>query len=106
MIEINDIKEINVLWGLDLDEYNDNVDVNVTLNDGRKFLAQIFTIANIIKLMNKYRATGEHNPDYFWIRNMIIATHLTQDVVANTIYDLIKEERFEEALRFIGSECE
>ncbi|MDR2704776.1 MAG: hypothetical protein LBC02_03255 [Planctomycetaceae bacterium] len=106
MIEINDIREIDVLWGPDLDEYNDNADISVTLNDGRRCWGQIFTIANIIKLMNKYCVTGEHNPDYFWVRNLIITTHLTRDVVTNTIHDLIKQEHFEETFCFIENEHE
>jgi hypothetical protein len=106
MIEINDIGKINIIWGLDLDEYNDNVDVSVTLNDGCRFWVQIFTIANIIKLMNKYRVTGEYNSDYFWACDMVIVTHLTQDIVTDTIYDLIKKRKFEEAFCFIGNESE
>jgi hypothetical protein len=44
MIKINDIVKNNIIWGLDLDQYNDNINVSVTLNDGCRFWAQIFTI--------------------------------------------------------------
>jgi uncharacterized protein YerC len=106
MITINDIREISVLWGLDLDEYNDSVDVRVTLNDGRQFWGQFFTIANIVAIMNKYRVTGEYNSDYFWACDMVTVTHLTQDVVTSTIHDLIKKGEFEYAFCFIGNESE
>jgi uncharacterized protein YerC len=106
MITINDIREISVLWGLDLDEYNDSVDVRITLNDGRKFWGQIFTIANIIAIMNKYRVTGEYNSDYFWACDMVIVTHLTQEIVTSVIHDLIEKGKFEYAFCFIGNESE
>jgi hypothetical protein len=43
----------------DIDRLNDNVDVEVTLAEGRRYSATFFTLHNLSSLMDRYAATGE-----------------------------------------------
>lgn len=74
----------------DIDVLNDNVDVEIKLNNGRKFIATFFTIENIKSLLHHYQKTGEcANGLYIWATDMIIVDRLTEDVIRKSIVDLI-----------------
>ncbi len=99
MITVEDIVKIEIRWWQNTDVHDDNVDVQVVLSDDRIYFAQIFTVFNIIKLMDKFRTTGECNfGSYFWACDMIIVQSLTTEIIENAIRDLAKSGRFEEAL--------
>jgi hypothetical protein len=52
--------EIAIVEGSNgIDPYNDNVDVEVSFPDGRRYSATFFTLENVGALMNRYRETGE-----------------------------------------------
>ena len=86
--------DLTVLNGInDLDKYDDNVDVEITLADNRVFSATFFTLENIKNLLLSYKATGEcANGLYFWAKDMIIVKELDEDTLRKTINDLIDSE--------------
>jgi hypothetical protein len=68
----------------------DNLDVEVTLIDGRRFGATFFTLQNVRQLFEKNRATGECLGGlYLWAANMILVETLTMDVIRKTVVDLL-----------------
>ncbi|OCG14591.1 hypothetical protein A9G28_05175 [Gilliamella sp. Fer1-1] len=87
------IKILN--YDRDLNQVNDNVDVEVFLDNGKRYAATFFTIENIISILNKYKETKECcNGLYFWASDMIIVESLNDKVINKTIQDLIKNEEF------------
>lgn len=74
---------------------NDNTDVIVTLNNGKKYIATFFTYENIEYLRKKNQETGECNSgSYFWASNMIIIDSIDRNTISTTIEDLINKESF------------
>ncbi|HVH11591.1 MAG TPA: hypothetical protein VM759_00995 [Longimicrobium sp.] len=81
-----------------IDPENDNVDVYVRFEDGRSFSAAFFTPANIARLLDRYRVTGECSRGlYFWSVNMIVITTLTEDGIRETVADLLATGEFNSA---------
>jgi hypothetical protein len=79
------------LW----DAVTDNVDVEVTLADGRRFGATFFTVQNIQKLFDKNRATGECAGGlYLWAANMILVERISVDVIERTVEELLGTDEF------------
>jgi hypothetical protein len=77
------------------DPLTDNVDVEVTLTDGRRFGATFFTLQNVQRLFEKNRATGECLGGlYLWAANMILVETLIMDVIRKTIEDLLGNGEF------------
>lgn len=80
------------------DPHVDNVDVEVELDDGRRFCATFFTLENIRRLFAKNKTTGEcHSGLYFWATDMIIVEVLTLDTIEKTVKDLLACREFESA---------
>ncbi|MBZ5710970.1 hypothetical protein [Nannocystis pusilla] len=77
------------------DPEEDNVDVVVTLPDGRRFAATFFTLKNVQLLFTRNRATGEclHGL-YFWSANMILVETLTEDTIYKSVKDMLETEEF------------
>lgn len=74
----------------DIDPDDDNVDVEVTLSDGKVFSATFFTLNNLRNLMEKYSRSGEcANGLYVWAADMIIVARITEEVIKNSVKDLI-----------------
>lgn len=94
---------IRVLTGIDpLDPYDDNVDVQVDFEDGRRFVATFFTPENIRSLMEKWRATADNSCKYglyFWCVDMVIVSKLTLEVIAETVEYLMQKGEFEQAFQ-------
>jgi hypothetical protein len=85
------------------DPATDNVDVEVTLADGRRFGATFFTLENISRLFDKNRETGECNGGaYFWSADMIIVQALTSDVIHETVRSLLADGEFHSAFSQLG----
>ncbi len=79
-----------------LDPNNDNVDVQVTFPNGESFSAVFFTLQNIVTLMKHYKKTGECAKGlYFWTSNMMIVQELTEEIICETIDNLLAEGEFE-----------
>lgn len=86
----------------DLNLVNDNVDVEVFLDNGKRYTATFFTIENIISILNKYKETKECcNGLYFWASDMIIVESLIDKIINKTIQDLIKNEEFHHAFSLL-----
>lgn len=85
-----------------VDEYDDNIDLEVILADGRRFGATFFTPENIRSLMEKWRATAENTCKYglyFWCVDMVIVSKLTLEVIAETVEYLMQKGEFEQAFQ-------
>ena len=83
--------QVRVVGAQVWDPATDNLDVEVTLTDGRRFGATFFTLQNVRRLFEKNRATGEcHGGLYLWAANMILVETLTMDVIRKTIADLLE----------------
>ncbi|MES2933726.1 MAG: hypothetical protein V4805_09600 [Pseudomonadota bacterium] len=78
---------------------NDNVDVEITLENGEKYSATFFTLTNIEMLFKKNRLTGECNAGlYFWATDMILVETLTEKVIRDAIIGLIFSDEIGTAL--------
>jgi hypothetical protein len=81
-----------------VDPVVDNVDVIVHFEDGSRYAATFFTLANLRRIQEQYRETGEcENGLYFWASRMIVIESLTWTNVESAISDLIKSGEFEGA---------
>jgi len=77
-------------------EIDDNSDVIVTLKDGRRFIATIFTYKNIETLRLKNNKTGEcMDGKYFWASDMFLVERIERNEIEKIIEHLIEEEEFE-----------
>lgn len=65
------------------DIYNDNIDINIILEDGRIFFATFFTVNNIIYLMDN--ETNSFRRDHFWATDMVIVRDLSVATIEQTI---------------------
>jgi len=88
----------------DIDDVNtDNIDVYVTLSNGRKFTATLFTLSNIKRILDRYRESGEcAYGKYFWASDMIIVENINPLTIREAIADLIKSDELESAFMKIG----
>ncbi|MEE8296022.1 MAG: hypothetical protein V3R64_09955 [Sphingomonadales bacterium] len=86
--------KFEIIHGLeDVDPDDDNIDLVVTLSDGRRFSASVFTMKNIEKLMKKDAETGEAlHGKYFFCPDMLIVKNLTHKNIQDTLDDLAKDE--------------
>ena len=96
IVQHNDYK-LTIYRGIKpLDPDNDNVDVEVTFQNGESFSAVFFTLQNIETLMKHYKKTGECADGlYFWASNMVIVQHLSEKTICETIDKLLAEDEFE-----------
>ena len=96
IVQHNDYK-LTIYRGIKpLDPDNDNVDVEVTFQNGESFSAVFFTFQNIETLMKHYKKTGECADGlYFWASNMVIVQHLSEKTICETIDKLLVEDKFE-----------
>jgi hypothetical protein len=78
-----------------IDPASDNVDVEVILSNGDRYVATFFTIENIRRIMERYVETGEcANGKYFWASDMIIVDELTEEAIEETVRDLMISGEF------------
>jgi len=79
----------------ELDLINDNVDVEVILDNGDRYSATFFTISNIQFLLDQYKKTGECSYGlYFWASDMIIVENISEDIIRDTVFDLLHSGEF------------
>ena len=80
------------------DPASDNVDVEVTLENGQRFGATFFTLENIRRLFAKNRQTGEcAGGMYLWASSMILVNELTLNVINSAVVDLLESGEFHSA---------
>ena len=96
IVQHNDYK-LTIYRGIKpLDPDNDNVDVEVTFQNGESFSAVFFTLQNIETLMKHYKKTGECADGlYFWASDMVIVQQLSEKIICATIDKLLAEDEFE-----------
>lgn len=84
----------------EIEPNDDNVDVYVTLGDGRKFTATFFTMKNIESLFRKNEGTGECGKGlYLWAADMVIVKRLSEEVVKQAVRELLAVGEFESAFQ-------
>jgi hypothetical protein len=90
---------ILLIEGVDeLDPIDDNVDVEILFDDGRRYGATLFTLENVHSLMERYRSSGEcGGGSYFWASQMIMVRSLTPAAIAEAIGALIAEGDLDQA---------
>lgn len=77
-------------------EIDDNSDVIITFVDGSRFVATLFTYANIQNLRKKNQNTGECLAGrYFWASDMLIVDRIHRKNIEEIIYHLIADGGFE-----------
>ncbi len=96
IVQHNDY-ELTIYHGIaPFDPNNDNVDVEVTFQNGESFSAVFFTLQNIETLMKRYKKTGECADGlYFWASDMVIVQQLSEKIICATIDKLLTEDEFE-----------
>ena len=79
---------------------DDNVDVEVRLPNGDLYVATFFTLANLQRLFEKNRESGEClSGRYFWASDMILVEELTIESMTDAVEDLIANGEFAGAFR-------
>lgn len=82
--------------GEDLDEVC-NVDVFVTLEDGSRWTATVFTVAEVERLMKLWAGTDEAlGGRYFWVSDGLIVRDPGIDSMTDVIAGLIENGEFSE----------
>ncbi|WP_121751201.1 hypothetical protein [Streptomyces sp. E2N166] len=82
--------------GEDLDEVC-NVDVFVTLEDGSRWTATVFTVAEVERLMKLWTGTDEAlGGRYFWVSDGLIVRFPGIDSMTEVIAGLIENGEFSE----------
>ncbi|MFC8176758.1 hypothetical protein [Streptomyces sp. NPDC057325] len=82
--------------GEDLDEVC-NIDVLVTLKDGSRWTATVFTVAEVERLMKLWAGTDEAlGGRYFWVPDGLIVRDPGIDNMTGVIAGLIKNGEFSE----------
>ena len=83
-------------------EINDNSDVIVTMNNGKRFIGTFFTYKNIEYLRQKYEETGEClGGKYFYAADMILIDLINRSEIEKVIFYMIEQNEFESAFRII-----
>ncbi|MGF7040904.1 hypothetical protein [Mucilaginibacter lappiensis] len=77
-------------------EFDDNIDVNVIFKNGTVFVATLFTLVNIQKLMTKANSVS------FWATDMVIVKNLNHKTIRAAIKEVIDDGYFESACTNIG----
>jgi hypothetical protein len=73
-----------------MSEFDDNVNVQVSLDNGDYYTATFFTLSNIQKLFSTNKKTGECAGGlYFYCSDMIIVERLTAEIIERAVADLI-----------------
>ncbi len=88
-----------------IDENDDNVDVQVTLNDGSFYTATVFTLVNLQTQLKRSKRNGDCAGGlYFFCKDMIVVEHLNTEVVERLVADLFENDELAEAFDFHSPE--
>lgn len=81
------------------DIHNDNIDIEVTLNDGRRFAATLFTLPNLAALLQEYSRSGEcASGTFVWCVQMIVLRDLSEDSIFLTVRELASTGEIKSAM--------
>lgn len=93
---------LHVVGGQSWDPDDDNIDVEVVLRDGRRYGATMFTLANLARLFEKNRATGEcAGGVYLWASGMVILSDLSTSTITIAVKDMLETGEFERAFALL-----
>ncbi len=94
---------IEILGSQEWDLTNDNLDVVVTLSEGDRYAATLFTLNNLRSLMDSYQATGEcASGRYMWATHMIVMRDLSLETIHKSIDSMIESNELSSAFERIG----
>lgn len=79
-----------------ISKQDDNIDVHIVLETGDVFVASLFTVSNIQKLINQFNSAS------FWASDMIIVKDLSYETIRNAIQEIIDDEYLQHACTHIG----
>ncbi len=79
-----------VLGSQEWNREDDNIDVEITLENGDRYGATFFTIKNLERLFEKNKRTGEFAAgSYLWATDMLIVEELTHAAMNRALHDLV-----------------
>lgn len=83
---------------LDLNEKNDNYDIEIAMDNGKRYSGSIFTLENIKSIMNKDKQTGEscHGLYFGGCKDLLIVETLSIDVIARLVASIYDDKMIEE----------
>ena len=83
--------ELVIIWGSPLENPDDdNIDIEVITLDGR-FSASVFTLRNVVSLLDKWRATGEEPNSYFRCSDAVIVDEpITEALLRTVVADAVR----------------
>lgn len=82
--------------GRQLDQLCDQVDVEVTFENGVRYSATLFTIAEVQKVMDVHRRSGEcGGGKYFWCTDMLLVSRLDAQTIRVSVEELIQKREFQ-----------
>lgn len=85
--------EIPVTNGFDIS--NENTDVIVLMENGKKYIASFFTYDNIEKLKKEHQRSGEYlSGKYFRADNMVLIDQCSKEAVREVVEHMIDEGDF------------
>jgi hypothetical protein len=89
--------------GGEWDPEDDNLDVEVHLDDGRRFCPTFFTPRNLQTLLDGHRASGEFPAGrYFFASDLIVIERLTREAIREALEALVQSGEIAEACRELG----
>ena len=81
---------------INIDKFNDNIDVNIITENGDVYFATIFTVENIRYLMNK------NDQRYFWADSMVVVDELDINSIYQIISEIVDDKLLNVSFDFIG----
>ena len=89
-----------------LNDQDDNVDVEIMMNDGKRYSGTIFTLKNIKSIMEKDKQAGEcgHGLYFGGCKDMVIVETLNYEVIAKVIRSVYKEGMIETVFDYLPEE--
>ncbi|WP_419700190.1 hypothetical protein [Mucilaginibacter sp. NFX135] len=80
----------------EINELDGNIDVHIILESGDVFVATLFTLPNIQKMIAQFNSAS------FWASDMIIVRSLGHETIREAIQEIIDDEYLEHACTHIG----
>jgi hypothetical protein len=86
---------ITIYYGSEPIEYEtDNVDVEVSLPNGRRYSATCCPTENIRDLMESYRESGENSSGlYFWASDLVVVRDIAPTTLVEVVSSLIAAQQ-------------
>jgi hypothetical protein len=96
---------IIILAGDGIDLFDNNIDVEVHFDDGRRYMGTVFTYRNIESLFHRYTRTGEcRNGLYVWGSDMVVVRDLRDETIAEMVAGLLEEGALDGAFSRVEDE--